>query len=38
LQYASDDRPGDRDERTNLVHDQIALPAFPYFHGGSLNC
>jgi hypothetical protein len=37
LQHASDDRPGDRDESTNLVDDRIALPALPYFHGRSLN-
>jgi len=37
LKHASDDRPGDRDESTNLVDDRIALPALPYFHGRSLN-
>jgi len=37
LQHARDDRPGDRDESANLVRDRIALPALPYFHGGSVS-
>jgi hypothetical protein len=37
LQHARDDRPRDRDESANLVRDRIALPALPYFHGGSVS-
>ena len=37
LQYRGDDRPGDRDEGSDLVHDRIALPVLPYFHAKSVT-